>query len=323
MVKFINVSKVYKNGVRALNNINLEIPDNSTYGIIGLSGAGKSTLIRLINGLERPTEGQIIVDNRDISKFSKKQMQQFRKKTAMIFQNFNLFKSKNIFDNVAYGLTIEGRKKREIKDRVFEILKIVGIEDKKDMYPSQLSGGQKQRVAIARALITDPKILLLDEATSALDPSTSESILNLIAELKEKLSLTVILITHDMNVVKKICTDVAVIENGEIIENSKIHLMANHPYLNKLQNPLHLPKDLKITNTCLLRFVGDVLQRPVISQIIRDSNFDVNILLASIEYINKVPVGSLLVEVEEKNKKELKDYLNRNFKEVEIYETNS
>ncbi|SHF18247.1 methionine ABC transporter ATP-binding protein [Caloramator proteoclasticus] len=221
MIEIKDLKKSYLingNKTEALKGINLKIEKGQVFGIIGKSGAGKSTLLRCLNLLETPDEGEIIVEGRDITKFNKRELREYRKNVSMIFQHFNLLSNSNVYKNVAFPLEIAGHKRDYIDKRVRELLKIVGIEDKEKEYPSNLSGGQKQRVAIARALANNPKILLCDEATSALDPLTTKQILDLLLELNKTLGLTIVLITHEMDVVDRICSNVAVMEKGEIVE---------------------------------------------------------------------------------------------------------
>jgi len=239
-IKIRNLIKKYKvnNGqeLMAVNNVNLDVEKGDIYGIMGLSGAGKSTLIRLLNRLEEPTSGEIFVkheiidkkgerklgyEDQNILEFDIRKLREFRKKTGMIFQHFNLLNSRNVADNVAFPLEISGWKKRDISRRVDELLEIVGLLDKKNNYPEQLSGGQKQRVAIARALANNPELLLSDEATSALDPRTTNSILELLKDINKKFGITIILITHQMEVIKKICNKAAIMSDGEIIEKGE------------------------------------------------------------------------------------------------------
>ena len=222
MIELKNVNKVYKsngNQVHACNNINLIIDKNDIYGIMGLSGAGKSTLLRTINLLEAPTNGSILVNGKDITKFNGKELREYRKKTGMIFQHFNLLESRDVRGNIAFALEVAGWKdKKAINERVNELLQLVELEDKGSFYPIQLSGGQKQRVGIARALANSPDILLSDEATSALDPKTTKAILDLLKNIQAKLGLTIILITHQMEVIRAVCNKAAILENGEVIE---------------------------------------------------------------------------------------------------------
>ena len=225
MIKLSHIEKVYDSPsgpVKALKDISLHIKEGEIYGIIGLSGAGKSTLVRCINLLERPTSGEVIVDGKDMMALSNSELREARKDIGMIFQHFNLLSSATVFDNIAFPLTLANTPKEKITAKVTELLELVGLADKADKYPSQLSGGQKQRVGIARALASEPKVLLCDEATSALDPQTTKAILELIKDINEKLKLTVVVITHEMQVIKDICDKVAVIEKGLIAENGPV-----------------------------------------------------------------------------------------------------
>jgi len=224
VIEINNLKKSYLingNKTEALKGINLKIEKGQVFGIIGKSGAGKSTLLRCLNLLERPDGGAILVEGRDITKFNKNELREYRKNVSMIFQHFNLLSNSNVYKNVAFPLEIAGYKRDYIDKRVRELLNIVGLEDKEKEYPSNLSGGQKQRVAIARALANNPKILLCDEATSALDPLTTKQILDLLLELNKTLGLTIVLITHEMDVVDRICSNVAVMEKGEIVEEGR------------------------------------------------------------------------------------------------------
>ena len=232
MIQIKNLTKLYESkegNVLALKDINLDVKKGDIYGIMGLSGAGKSTLIRCINLLETPTAGEVWVDGVELTGLSHDELRQTRKNMGMIFQNYNLLTSRTVERNVGYPLELHGLSKTEIKDRVEHLLELVGLEDKKKNYPAQLSGGQRQRVAIARALATNPKILLSDEATSALDPITSRSILNLLKEINERLDITIVLITHEMEVIEQICNKVAVIKEGEIVERGNVNEVFTSP----------------------------------------------------------------------------------------------
>jgi D-methionine transport system ATP-binding protein len=234
MINLKNLSKTYKTSqgeLKALDGLSLKMESGQIYGVIGLSGAGKSTLIRCINLLEEPSSGQIIVNGVTVNDLKGKALNSFRKNIGMIFQNFNLMSSRNVWDNVALSLELKGVKKKERQVKVLEILKRVGLEDKENEPVSQLSGGQKQRVAIARALVTSPKILLCDEATSALDPRTTQEILALIKSLRDELNLTVVWITHEMSVVSEICDRVALIEKGKIIKEGTVEEVLNNCHL--------------------------------------------------------------------------------------------
>lgn len=232
MIRITNLSKSFvtpESKIQALKNINLEIKKGDIYGIVGFSGAGKSTLIRCLNRLEEPDSGTIHIGGKEITRLSKSDLRQARKKIGMIFQHFNLFDSMTVFKNIAFALEVARYPKANIKGRVEEILELVGLSDKANTYPAQLSGGQKQRVGIARSLANNPEVLLSDEATSSLDPKTTYSILDLLQEINRKLNLTIVLITHEMDVLKYICRNVAVIEDGEIIENGTINELFSNP----------------------------------------------------------------------------------------------
>ena len=226
MIEIQNLSKTFKTAdgmVDALKNITLTVNDGDIYGIIGMSGAGKSTLVRCINMLERPTEGKVIIDGVDVGALSAAKLREVRRNVTMIFQSFNLLMQRTCLDNICFPLELAGVSRAKAKKRALELLETVGLPDKAKAYPSRLSGGQQQRVAIARALATDPKILLCDEATSALDPKTTESILDLIKDINKKLGITVIIITHQMSVVEKVCNKVAILDNGSVAEEGTVN----------------------------------------------------------------------------------------------------
>ena len=232
MIQLKNISKQFDvkgKKITALDNVNLEVPKGTIYGVIGASGAGKSTLIRCVNLLERPTIGQVIVDGKDLTTLSEKELNLARRKISMIFQHFNLLSSRTVFENVALSLELNHTPKEQIHQKVNELLELVGLSDKHDVYPSNLSGGQKQRVAIARALANDPQVLLCDEATSALDPATTQSILQLLKDINKRLGLTILLITHEMEVVKRICDRVAVIDKGQLVESGSVSEIFSNP----------------------------------------------------------------------------------------------
>ncbi|SES88271.1 D-methionine transport system ATP-binding protein [Natronincola peptidivorans] len=240
MIELKNVSKLYQakeGNVLALKDIHLTVEAGDIYGIMGLSGAGKSTLIRCINLLEPPTTGEVLIEGVDLTKISAALLRQQRRNMGMIFQSYNLLTSRNVEENIAYPLELQKTKKEVIQDRVQNLLGLVGLEEKRNHYPAQLSGGQRQRVAIARALATNPKVLLSDEATSALDPITSRSILRLLREINQKLNITIVLITHQIEVIEEICNKVAVLKDGEIVERgmvSQVFKAPQHPYTNLL-----------------------------------------------------------------------------------------
>ena len=249
MIYLKNICKTFiddnKKEVHAVNDVSLTINDGDIFGIIGFSGAGKSTLVRCINLLERPTSGTVEVDGKDLTKLSEKELRESRKKIGMIFQHFNLFPSRTIFGNVAFPLQGSGLSKEEIAAKVRNLLELVGISEKENAYPSQLSGGQKQRVAIARALANDPDILLCDEATSALDPQTTKAILDLLKDLNKKLGITIVVITHEMAVVKEICNKVAVMEKGRVVEEGAVVSIFANPQEALTQNFIKTTSNLR------------------------------------------------------------------------------
>lgn len=307
MIYINNANKIYPNGLHAVKNINLHISKGDIFGIIGLSGAGKSSLIRLLNRLEEPTSGEIIIDGINITTLNKKELLEKRKKIGMIFQHFNLLSSRTVEENIAFSLEIANWNKKDIKNRVDELLELVELSDKKNSYPSQLSGGQKQRVAIARALANNPEILLSDEATSALDPKTTKSILELIKNIQKKLGLTVIMITHQMEVIRDICNKVAVMAHGEIVETGGVHHIFSAPQ-NSVTKELisHLPNDnetiVNLVKTAgkmivKLKFLGSIAEEPIISQAIKKFNIDFSIIGGSIENLSTMQVGHLYIEL--------------------------
>ena len=240
-----HLSKVFttKDGsVEALRDVNISIDKGDIYGIIGMSGAGKSTLVRCMNFLEQPTEGKVMIEGKSLGGYSKKELQKKREEIAMIFQHFNLLMQKNVLENVCFPLYIQKMRKKEARAKAMELLEIVGLADKKHAYPAQLSGGQKQRVAIARALASDPKILLCDEATSALDPQTTSSILELLKDINERFGITIVIITHQMSVVREICSHVAIMNEGEVVESGLVSEVFNHP-------KSKVAKELLVTDT--------------------------------------------------------------------------
>lgn len=248
MIKVSNLRKSFNtaNGkTEVLKGINLEIADGDLFGIVGFSGAGKSTLIKCLNGLEKADSGSVIIGNQDITKLNKKSLREARKKIGMVFQQFNLFDSKTVYENIAFPLQISGYKKEDIKKRVKEILHLVGLSDKASFYPLQLSGGQKQRVGIARALANNPEVLLSDEATSALDPETTYAVLDLLKSINKKLNLTVIIITHELDVLKYTANNMAVLENGEIVEKGCTENLFLNPKSNTLKRFINISDSFK------------------------------------------------------------------------------
>lgn len=317
LIKIKNLKKTYESksgNIYALKDISLEIKKGEIFGIIGQSGAGKSTLIRCINRLEEPTSGNVVVAGQDITQLSEFELRKARYEIGMIFQHFNLLASRTIYENVAFPLEIQGVSKREIEERVKPLLELVGLGERANYYPSQLSGGQKQRVGIARALASNPKVLLCDEATSALDPQTTKSILELLKDINKKFNLTIVLITHEMQVIKEICDKVAVIEGGTIIEQGEILEVFTNPqqqttkeFISVINNQ-ELPavvKHLKLSPTPIengnlilrLAFIGSSTEEPIISGIIRRFDVNTSILYGNIDYIKDVPYGTLVVEL--------------------------
>jgi D-methionine transport system ATP-binding protein len=316
LIKLSNIEKIYDSPagkVHALKGINLEIAKGEIYGIIGLSGAGKSTLVRCINMLERPTNGEVLVDGQDMTKLNESELRNARKNIGMIFQHFNLLSSATVFENIAFPLTLSNVPKDEIAKKVQPLLELVGLKDKANQYPAQLSGGQKQRVGIARALASDPKILLCDEATSALDPQTTKAILALIKDINKKLDLTVVVITHEMQVIKEICDKVAVISNGVIAEQGSVLEVFTNPQheITKEFISVILSNELpaafrgseisptKISDSILLLrliFIGEKADDPVLAEMIRTcKGVECTMLFGNLDEIHGVPFGRFIV----------------------------
>lgn len=323
MISINSVTKRY-NQLTAVDNLTLEIKRNEIFGIIGLSGAGKSTLVRLINRLEESDNGSIYIDNRDITSSSNSELREMRKKIGMIFQNFNLLSSRDVKGNISYPLEIAGWKRKDVDERVVELLKLVGLSDKRDSRISTLSGGQKQRVAIARALANHPDILLCDEATSALDPQTTKSILNLIKNIQKELGLTVVLITHQMEVIKEICHRVALMDRGQIVENSTVEDIFSNPKTQMAKEFVeHIRKDSRDymeffkyqhsegAKLLKLHFNRENAGKPVINDLIKSNSATINILSGDLIKLTSSSIGELVIEVKG-NKKEIdsvNDYL--------------
>ena len=317
-IELRGLSKVYQipgGEVQALNNINLTIEQGDIYGIIGMSGAGKSTLIRCLNRLDTPTDGQVLIDGQNILAMSKKQLLQTRRRMAMIFQQFNLLMQKNVARNVRYPLEIAGAPKKQANERVMELLKIVGLEEKANAYPAQLSGGQKQRVAIARELASNPEMLLCDEATSALDPMTTQSILELLKKINAELGITVVLITHEMAVIRQICNKVAILDGGKLVEQGTVDDVFMHTKSaagKRLFGILPENEDDVPTQPALrIVFDGSAADQPVISRLVKDLGFDVNILAADMHQFNGKTYGQMMVARPEDpaELKQVQDYL--------------
>lgn len=312
MIELKHITKLY-GSFKALDDINLTIPDGEIMGIIGQSGAGKSTLIRCISMLEPPTSGEVIINGKDMTKHSARELREERKKIGMIFQHFNLLSNRTVYQNVAFPLELANIPKEEQKKRIEEMLELVGLSDYRDKYPAQLSGGQKQRVGIARAIVSRPSVLLSDEATSALDPETVKSILKLLKDINKKLGITIIMITHQMEVIKEIAEHVAVIEAGRIIEEGRVIDLFTNPKTDTLKKFIgsvmssEIPEQLGHMNirpekehdsdqaVIALSFRGDVANEPIIANLIKKYNLDVSILYGSIEYIQEIPFGRLII----------------------------
>lgn len=316
MIELKHINKSYDGHITALDDINLTIQDGEIFGIIGQSGAGKSTLIRCINMLEPPTSGEVLINDKDMTKLSQKELREERKHIGMIFQHFNLLSSRTVYENVAFPLELAKVPKAEQEKRICSILELVGLTEYRNKYPAQLSGGQKQRVGIARAIVSDPSVLLSDEATSALDPETVKSILQLLKDINKKLGITIIMITHQMEVIKQIADRVAVIENGRIIEESSVVDLFTAPKTEtsrkfigsvisndipeSLQHMHFTPEKQHPGDLTALRlsFRGDVADEPIVANLIRKYNLDVSILYGNIDYIHGVPFGKLIVTMD-------------------------
>lgn len=305
MIDIQHVTKRYKD-VTAVDDVNFTICQGEIFGIIGYSGAGKSTLLRCLNLLERPTEGKILIDGKDLTSLSDKEVRKERQKIGMIFQHFHLVSSKTVFDNVAFSLKAAGKTKEEIQKRVPELLEMVGLSDRSRHYPAQLSGGQKQRVGIARALANDPKVLLCDEATSALDPTTTKSILQLLKKINENLGITVVLITHEMEVVQDVCHRVAVMENGKVVELGEVYDIFAAPKTALAKQFVRTVHSLELPERLLagrkgpivqITFQGESAEEAVISETLKQFNVGANILHGQISYIQDRPLGTLIIEM--------------------------
>ena len=332
MIEIKNVAKTYKSAAgdfTAIRNINLTIKDGDVFGIIGLSGAGKSTLVRCINLLEVPTEGEVIFDGQSMTKLSKKELLAARQKIGMIFQGFNLLSQRTALGNILYPLEIAGMPKAKATKRAMELLDLVGLADKAKSYPSQLSGGQKQRVAIARALATDPKVLLCDEATSALDPTTTVQILDLLAEINRKLGVTIVVITHEMRVVEKICNRVAVIDSSEIVEEGPVSEVFKHPKT-AIARKLIMPQsgegiESVLGSRCIrITFNGSETEEPMVSNMTLACRAAVNIVFANTRTLDGKAHGQMVLQLPEDDSAQARilDYLRmRNISFTEEVET--
>lgn len=311
MIELTHISKNFASGgrtVHAVQDVSLSIGKGEIFGIIGFSGAGKSTLVRCINLLERPTSGLVTVDGKEMTALSARELRQARKKIGMIFQHFNLMPSRTVFGNVAYPLRGSGLSGEQIADKVHRLLELVGIGDKAEAYPKQLSGGQKQRVAIARALANDPNVLLCDEATSALDPQTTKAILRLLKNLNEKLGITVVIITHEMAVVKEICDRVAVMEHGRVVEQGEVFNVFADPRQEITRSFIHTTSNLRKIEELIeedspvvqlkpgelivrLSYIQRNVSEPLISTVSRKFDITLNIIFSDIAIVQNAPIG--------------------------------
>ena len=314
MIQIKNVHKVYKTKsgkVHAVNDVSLSIETGEIYGIIGYSGAGKSTMIRLLNGLEQPTEGTVTINSQEISSAKGKKLRDARQKISMIFQHFNLLWSRTVSENIEFPLEIAGVPKEQRAKRVLELVELVGLAGREDAYPSQLSGGQKQRVGIARALANNPEVLLCDEATSALDPETTDAILELLLDINKRLGLTIVLITHEMHVIQSICDRVAVMENGEVIESGDVFDVFTDPqhltsqrFIRSVQQDLPSPQILEDWRSrggngfYRVIFKGDVTNKAILSQVTQKHRIHFNIVYGSIRELQERLFGDLIVSFE-------------------------
>ena len=306
-----DVSKTFetKDGsVQALKHVSLSIETGDIYGIIGMSGAGKSTLVRCMNFLEVPSEGKVLIDGKSLSEFSPKELRKEREKIGMIFQHFNLLMQKNVLENVCFPLYIQGKKKAEARAKALELLEIVGLADRAKAYPAQLSGGQKQRVAIARALASDPQILLCDEATSALDPQTTSSILELLQDINQKFGITIVIITHQMSVVREICTHVAIMKDGEVKEQGLVEEIFSHPKSqvakeliskdsgNDVESKKLTQSEIQDGEIVRIVFSENSAFEPVIANLILTFHEPVNILKANTKNVGGVAKGEMILQ---------------------------
>ena len=314
MISIKNAKKIFstkQGNVTAVTDVDLEINEGEIFGVIGYSGAGKSTLIRMLNGLEIPTGGTVTVADKQISHIKGADLRNARQEISMIFQHFNLLWSRTVRENIAFPLEIAGIPKRKRQQRVDELIRLVGLEGREDSYPSQLSGGQKQRVGIARALANKPKVLLCDEATSALDPETTDSILDLLVDINKNLGLTIVLITHEMHVIRKICHRVAVMEGGKVVEQGSVLEIFKDPeqpitkrFVQQMTEPeetretiQHLFEQIKSGQVIQLSFTGEGTEQPLITDLIRNFDVTVNILQGKISQTQAGSYGNLFIHI--------------------------
>ncbi|RHO33765.1 methionine ABC transporter ATP-binding protein [Amedibacterium intestinale] len=338
MISLEHVSKTFSStagNVHAVKDVTLHIKDGEIFGIIGFSGAGKSTLVRCINLLERPTEGKVLVADDELMSLSAKELREVRKKIGMIFQHFNLMKSRTVYQNIAFPLKDSKLSKEEKDKKILSLLELVDLKEKKDAYPSQLSGGQKQRVAIARALANSPKVLLCDEATSALDPQTTKSILKLLKRVNEELGITIVLITHEMAVIKEICDRVAVMENGHVVEEGNIVDIFTNPHAEVTRNFIASTSNLSQIYEMVeqgsdltrlqsgevlvrLHYGGTGTGKPLISEISRKFNVNTNIIFGNVEVLHHIPLGDLIMILGGEQVDEALHYMKEHDVDVEV-----
>lgn len=338
MIKINNVTKLFninaKDKLKAVDDVSVDIEQGEIFGVIGYSGAGKSTLIRMLNGLEGPTNGTVTIGDQVISAIRGSKLRKARHEIGMIFQHFNLLWSRTVRGNISFPLEIAGVPREERKKRVNELIELVGLEGRGDAYPSQLSGGQKQRVGIARALANNPKVLLCDEATSALDPQTTDSILELLVDINRKLKLTIVLITHEMHVIQKICHRVAVMEKGRIVEMGEVLEVFKNPQQSITKRFVQQLTDLEDTAEAIqqlleryqtghvvkLTFVGDDAEKPVVNELIRSFDCPINIIQGKISQTQKGSYGTLFLHINDNEEKLLQviSFLNLRSVGVEV-----
>lgn len=304
VIEINDLHKTYRLGnqnITALGGVSLSVDRGEIFGVVGPSGAGKSTLIRCINLLERPTSGSVFVDGQELTALSPSELRLARQHIGMIFQHFNLLSSRTVLENVAFPLEVIGISRAKRAERARELLALVGLSDRAEAYPSQLSGGQKQRVGIARALASEPKVLLSDEATSALDPQNTAATLELLRDLNRRLGLTILLITHEMNVIREICDRVAVIQQGVIVEQGAVDelIAQENSVISKALIPNFMPQKISANATSLtITFLGEAADRPVLASLVRKFDVDVNIIAGNLQKIGKRRVGRLQVEMD-------------------------
>ena len=307
MVELKHVSKVFQTNdgeLQALKDVNLQIPDGEIYGIIGMSGAGKSTLVRCINMLEKPTEGEVLINGQDLCRMNEQQLRAQRRDITMIFQQFNLLMQRTCLKNVCFPMELAGMDKAAAKQRALELLELVGLPDKANAYPAQLSGGQKQRVAIARALATDPKVLLCDEATSALDPNTTHAILQLISDINKRLGITAIVITHQMSVIEEICSRVAILDHGVVVEEGAVKDIFANPQTDAAKRLVFPSADvhsehLQSNRVVRVTFNGGTSYEPLVASLAIECGVKANILGAETKNVNGQAFGYMLLGLPE------------------------